>query len=132
MANVRTVTDPVGDAPMVSVTWARALAWRLRRHLLDPVGDGTVADVVGALGAVPTQRDVALAVNTRRTGSRPDDVTRALADGEIISTFAFRGAVHLLTPQDGGVYLALRASARMWELPSWQEYYGLAPADWPP
>src|SRR6185503_15705988 len=35
------------------------------------------------------------------------------------------------TPVDGGVYLALRASGRQWELPSWQETYGLRPADWP-
>src|SRR3954454_19247245 len=49
----------------------------------------------------------------------------------IIKTFAFRGATHLLTPEQGGAYLALRAASRMWELPSWQSYYGLAPGDWP-
>ncbi len=38
---------------------------------------------------------------------------------------------HLVTPEEGGIYLALRASGRQWELPSWQEAYGLAPADWP-
>src|SRR5262249_8976388 len=37
----------------------------------------------------------------------------------------------LLTPEEGGAYLALRAASKMWELPSWQEYYGLKPADWP-
>ena len=36
-----------------------------------------------------------------------------------------------MTPEDGGVYLALRAASRMWELPSWQSYYSLAPSDWP-
>ena len=36
-----------------------------------------------------------------------------------------------MTPEDGGAYLALRAAGRMWELPSWQSYYGLAPSDWP-
>ena len=46
-------------------------------------------------------------------------------------TFAFRGATHLMTPEDGGVYLALRAASRQWELKSWREYYGLAPSDWP-
>lgn len=46
-------------------------------------------------------------------------------------TFAFRGATHLMTPEDGGVYLALRAASRQWELKSWREYYGLAPTDWP-
>ena len=36
-----------------------------------------------------------------------------------------------MTPEDGGAYLALRASSRMWELPSWQSHYGLTPSDWP-
>jgi hypothetical protein len=36
-----------------------------------------------------------------------------------------------MTPEDAGTYLAIRAASRMWELPSWQEFYGLGPADWP-
>ena len=54
---------------MVALTWAGALAWRLRRHLLDPVGTGSVADVVGRLGAVPAWPDAAaeLAIGARRT-----------------------------------------------------------------
>jgi Protein of unknown function (DUF1006). len=51
--------------------------------------------------------------------------------GEVFKTYAFRGATHLLTPEEGGAYLALRASGRQWELRSWQETYGLAPGDWP-
>ena len=58
-------------------------------------------------------------------------VARALAEGRLIKTFAFRGATHLLTPEEGGVHLALRAVTRMWELPSWQSFYGLAPSEWP-
>jgi hypothetical protein len=49
----------------------------------------------------------------------------------VIIAFAFRGAMHYLSPEDGGVYLALRAAGRQWELPSWVEYYQLRPADWP-
>ena len=48
-----------------------------------------------------------------------------------MKAYLFRGATHYLTPQDAGGYLALRASSRMWELPSWVSYYGLAPEDWP-
>jgi len=117
----------------VSLTWSGALAWRLRRQLLDPVGTESVAGVVRRLGAVPAQSDAAteLAVRVRRVRSRPGEVARALAEGRIVKTFAFRGATHLLTPEEGGAYLALRAASRMWELPSWQKHYGLAPADWP-
>jgi len=118
----------------MSLTWPAALAWRMRRHLLEPIGTGSVADVVRRLGAVPAQHDAAteLAVRMRRQRSRPGDVAKALADGRIIKTFAFRGATHLMTPADGGAYLALRAASRMWELPSWQSHYGLTPADWTP
>ena len=39
----------------MSVDWSRALAWRMRRQLLDPVGTESVAGVVRRLGAVPAQ-----------------------------------------------------------------------------
>jgi hypothetical protein len=117
----------------VALTWKQALAWRLRRHLLDSVSAGSVAAVVGRLGAVPAYpaSTAEHTVARRRSGSRVGDVARALDAGEVFKTYAFRGATHLLTPEEGGAYLALRASGRQWELPSWQETYGLTPADWP-
>jgi hypothetical protein len=105
----------------------------MRQQLLDPVGTESVAGVVRRLGAVPAQHDAAaeLAVRVRRERSQSGEVAGALAEGAIIKTFAFRGATHLLTPEDGGAYLAVRAASRMWELPSWQSFYGLTPSDWP-
>ncbi|WP_110852795.1 DNA glycosylase AlkZ-like family protein [Georgenia satyanarayanai] len=117
----------------MSLTWAQALAWRLRRQLLDPVGAGTVDDVVGRLGAV-VAKDLGaaeLSVRLRLQHSQPGDLVAALADGRLVKTYAFRGATHLMTPEQAAVHLALRTASRMWELPSWQEYYGLAPEDWP-
>ena len=116
-----------------AITWSQALAWRMRQQLLDPVGTESVEGVVRRLGAIQAQLDSAaeLTVRTRRKQSRSGEVARALAEGRIIKTFAFRGATHLMTPEDGGVYLALRAASRMWELPSWQSYYSLTPSDWP-
>lgn len=121
------------SSPDVSVTWGQALAWRLERHLLDPVGSASVADVVRRLGAVLSMDEALaeLAVRTRRTRSRPGELATALADGEVIKAFAFRGSVHYLAPEDGGIYLALRSAGRQWELPSWVEYYRLKPSDWP-
>lgn len=117
----------------MGLTWEMALAWRLQRQLLDPAGTGSVEDVVERLGAVPAWPEAAveLAVGARRTGGRFGDAARALADGKVVKVFAFRGATHLMTPQDAGAYLAVRASSRMWDLPSWQTFYGLAPSDWP-
>ena len=116
-----------------SVTWAQALAWRLERQLLDPVGSGSVADVVRRLGAVPSMDESAaeLAVRVRRTTSREGELADALVDGEVVKAFAFRGAMHYLSPEEGGVWLALRAAGRQWELKSWVDYYRLRPEDWP-
>ncbi len=117
----------------MALTWAGALGWRLRRQLLDPVGTGSVAEVVERLGAVPAwpEATAELAIGARRADTEPGDVTRALAAGRVVNVYAFRGATHLMTPHDAGAYLALRAASRMWELPSWQSFYGLAPSDWP-
>ena len=115
------------------MTWAKALAWRLGRQLLDRSASVSVVDVVSRLGAVPAWPDLTaeLAVGARRATGRSGDVARALGSGELVKAFVFRGATHYLTPRDAGDYLALRASSKMWELPSWTSYYGLAPEDWP-
>ena len=117
----------------VSVTWAQALGWRLERHLLDPVGSEPVEVVVRRLGAVLSMDEslAELAVRTRRTSSRPGELARALADGRVIKSFAFRGSMHYLAPEDGGMYLALRSAGRQWERRSWVDYYHLAASDWP-
>jgi hypothetical protein len=116
-----------------SVTWSQALAWRLERHLLDPIGAESVAGVVRRLGAVLAMDEslAELAVRTRRRASRAGELGEALADGTVIKAFAFRGSMHYLSAEDGGIYLALRAAGRQWELPSWVEYYRLAPPEWP-
>ena len=117
----------------VRLTWPQALTWRMGQQMLDPVGSRSVEGVVGSLGAIQAQSDsaAALSIDTRRQRSRAGDLSRALADGRIIRTFAFRGATHYMTPEDAGIYLALRAASRMWELPSWQTFYALTPTDWP-
>ena len=123
----------MGSDSGISITWEQALGWRMERHLLDPVGSESVAGVVRRLGAVLSMDEslADLAVRTRRSTSRPGELARALADGKVIKAFAFRGSMHYLSPEEGGVYLALRTAGRQWELPSWVEYYRLGPADWP-
>jgi hypothetical protein len=107
----------------------QALAWRMRRHLLDPVGTQPVAGVVRRLCGVQAQvaSSAELAIRVRLTASRRGEVARALAAGRLVKTWAMRGALHLLTPEEGGAFLSLMASARTWERPSWQKYFGLTP-----
>lgn len=123
----------MGTSNEASVTWAQALAWRMQRQLLDPVGSESVGGVVRRLGAVLSMDEslAELAVRTRRTTSRPGELAAALAEGEVIKAFAFRGSMHYLSPEEGGIYLALRSAGRQWELPSWVEHYRLAASDWP-
>ena len=117
----------------MAISWGQALTWRMRRQLLEPVGSGSVADVVRRLGAVPSMDEslAELMVRARRTDSRPGELAQALVDGEVVKAFAFRGAMHYLSPEDGGAYLSIRCAGRQWELPSWVEFYELAPDDWP-
>src|SRR5881409_4086753 len=101
----------------------------MRRHYLDPVGERPVADVVRRLCGVQAQvASVAeLCVRVRRKTSKAGDVARALRDGRLIKTWAMRGTLHLITPEDGGAFLSLMASGRSWERPSWQAYFGVTP-----
>ena len=61
----------------------------------------------------------------------PARLAAALASGEVVNAFAFRGSMHYLSPEEGGIYLAIRSAGRQWELPSWVECYGLSAPDWP-
>jgi hypothetical protein len=113
----------------LEVTWPQALAWRMRRQLLDPTPRMPVDGVVRRLGAVQAQvaSSAELAVRVRRRGSRRGEVARALANGRLLKTWAMRGTLHLLTPEEGGAFLSLMAAGRSWERPSWQRYFGMTP-----
>ena len=116
----------------LKVTWRQALAWRMRRQLLDPVGRVPVAGVVRRLCGVQAQvaSSAELAIRVRRDASRPGEVGRALSEGRLIKTWAMRGTLHLLTPEDGGAFLSLIAAGRSWERPSWQRYFGMSTKHW--
>jgi len=116
----------------VAISWQQALAWRMQRHLLDPIGRLPVADVVGRLCGVQTQvaSFAELAIRVRRETSRQGEVDRALREGRLIKTWAMRGALHVLTPEDAGAFLSLMAAGRSWERPSWQRYFGMTPKRW--
>jgi hypothetical protein len=111
------------------ITWRQALAWRLERQLLEPVGELPVELVVDRLCGVQAQvaSSAELAVRVRRRESRRGEVADALADGRLIKTWAMRGTLHLLSPETGGTFLSLIAAGRSWERPSWQRYFGVTP-----
>jgi hypothetical protein len=103
------------------------LAWRLRRHLLYPLGTLAPHEVVERLCGVQAQvpSSAELAVRLRREGSRAGEVQAALREGRLIRTWAMRGALHLLEPRVGAAFLALIADAKPWARPSWVRYFGM-------
>ena len=104
----------------------------MERQLLEPVGRGSVVDVVRRLGGVQAQvaSSAELGVRVRRRSSRSGDVDRALAAGRLIKTWAMRGSLHLLTPDDGAALLALVADAQPWRKPAWDAYFHMDAARW--
>jgi hypothetical protein len=104
----------------------------MSRQLIEPVGTLPVHGVVRRLGGVQTQvaSTAELAVRMRRTSSRRGEVARALSDGRVIKTWAMRGTLHLLTPEDGGAFLSLIAAGRSWEKPSWEKYFRMKRQHW--
>jgi hypothetical protein len=112
-----------------SVSWSQALAWRLRRHGLDPVGVPAVEDIVRRLCGVQAQvpSSAEQAIRVRSTAVAAGDVDAALADGRLIRTWAMRGTLHLLEPESGAAVLAVIASGRSWERASWVRYFGMTP-----
>lgn len=118
--------------PGMTISSAQALAWRLdRQHLR--AGAASAVDVVRRLGAVPAwSGDAELAVRRRLADPVPGAVAAALAAGDLVRTFAFRGSSHLMAADEAGVFLRIRTASRQWALRSWQEHYDLRPEDWPP
>jgi hypothetical protein len=109
----------------------QALAWRLERQFV-LAGAGSVREVVRRLSAVPSWLgNPDHAVRRRLVEPARDALAEAVAKGELILSYTFRGSRQLMTAEDAGVYLAIRCANRQWELKSWQEYYELAPNDWP-
>lgn len=110
------------------LTWAQALSWRMERHLLgdraghDPVD--VVRQLCGVQAQVPSSAELVVRV---RSSAPTGSVDTLLADGELVRTWAMRGTLHLLAPDDAGTYLSLIAAGRPWEKPAWSKWFGLTP-----
>ncbi|MFX4273621.1 DNA glycosylase AlkZ-like family protein [Propionibacteriaceae bacterium Y1685] len=116
-----------------SISWPQALSWRLERQFLSPLGQATATEVIARLGAVLAMDATLaeLAVQTRQADPVRGELATAVDQGQVITVFAFRGAVHHLPAADAGDLLALRAAGRQWERKSWVEHYGLTAEMWP-
>ncbi len=115
----------------MALTWGKVLAWRMRRQLLDPRSTADVVEIVRRLCGVQAQvaSSAELAVAVRQVDPRPGEVDAALAGRVLMKTWAMRGTLHLLPPEEAGAYLTLIATVRTWERPSWQRASGATAKD---
>jgi hypothetical protein len=106
------------------LTWDQVLAWRLRRQYLEAPAPSPI-DVVRRLCGVQAQVVSAAetAVGVRLALDGPGAVAPAMQDRAVIKTWAMRGTLHLLPADVAGAYLALIASLKTWERPSWQKAF---------
>lgn len=115
----------------MTVDAGQALAWRLERQYLTG-GAASFVDVVRRLGALMTwSADPELSVGRRLQAPGAAGVARALRDGQLIRTWSFRGAVHVMEPSTANDFLVVRCAGRQWELRGWIDYYQLQPTEWP-
>ena len=56
-------------------------------------------------------------------------MSRALANGTLIKTWAMRGTLHLLNPEDAGNVPVAAGRRPLWEAPSWQKWFGVGPKE---
>lgn len=73
-----------------------------------------------------------LAVAARVPRSEPTGLARALEQGELIRTYAFRGGAYLLRPDDAAALHAVRTCTRVWETDRYQRQAGFSMQDWAP
>jgi hypothetical protein len=107
------------------LTWEQVLAWRMQRQWLSETSADSAVGIVRRLAGVQAQvaSSAVAAVALRQTKPQSGEVDRLLSEGSLMRTWAMRGTLHLLAPEDAGAYLALIAAARIWEKSSWQRAF---------
>ncbi|HSJ54058.1 MAG TPA: winged helix DNA-binding domain-containing protein [Anaerolineae bacterium] len=112
------------------LTWAQALAWRMRRqYLVERAPRGAVVDVVSRLcGAhAQLQSSAELTLWARVDGLEPGDVSPALWEERVlVKLWAMRGTLHLLPSAEYGLWQAALSTTRNYERPSWSRYFGVS------
>lgn len=116
------------------MTDAAALTWRLERHGLGTVSASSVIDAADRMIAVrgwPIEC-AELATAVRHTDSQSGDVDDALASGELIRSYAFRGGSYVFSPTVAATVLAVRTTSRAWEKVRFQRQGDFVLDDWEP
>lgn len=115
---------------MLKLTWARAAAWRARRHHLDRrARSGSLLAVASRLCGLHAQvmSCAELTAWARIDNLRRNAVQRALwQDRTLVKTWAMRGTLHLLPSEELPVWHAALAASRRYLKPKqWMTYLGI-------
>lgn len=101
----------------------------MERQLLAGMSKADAAAVVarlcGVQAQVPSSAELVIRVRSAAPAGTVDEL---VATGGLLRTWAMRGTLHLLTPDDGAAFLSLIAAARPWEKKAWANWFGLTPA----
>jgi hypothetical protein len=123
----------VAAASPASLTWASALAWRVRRHQL-----AERVQASGALGVVPVvcglhaqvMSSAELTLWARTDGLAREAVGQALwEDRALVKTWAMRGTLHLLPATEYPTWQAALGTYRHYLKPSWFKAFGVTEAE---
>ncbi|MFC6010316.1 winged helix DNA-binding domain-containing protein [Nocardia lasii] len=113
---------------MVSLGWDQVFAWRLRRQFVGSESGTSVVEVARRLVGVQAQVASAAQTAVAVRGARVGTVSDALGAGSLVKTWAMRGTLHAMVPEQAAAALSVIGSARTWEKPSWQKTFGASPA----
>ena len=93
----------------IELTWAQALAWRMRRHhLIERAKPAEMLDVVARIGGLHAQvmSSAELTLHARIDGLERDAVAKALwEDRTLVKLWAMRGTLHLLPASELDTWL---------------------------
>src|SRR6266700_6347114 len=115
---------------MLKLTWARAAAWRVRRHhLYQRAPAGSMFAVAGGICGLHAQvmSSALLTLWARVEDLDRTAVRRALwEDRTLVKTWAMRGTLHLLPADELRLWhAALSTSRRYLRAALWQKYFGI-------
>ncbi|GAB3689951.1 winged helix DNA-binding domain-containing protein [Actinocorallia lasiicapitis] len=109
---------------MEKLTWPQILAWRVARQYLAAPSPDPLA-VTRRLAGVQAQVASSAATGLAVRGASLDGAVGTT----LMKVWAMRGTLHLLPIDEASAYLALCATIRNWERPSWIKMSGATPAD---
>lgn len=119
---------------MEKLSWKQVHSWRLAQQFLQPrANHGQMHAVVTRLGGIQAQVMAAAeaALGMRVDGLTPEDVRLALwKERTLVKTWAMRGTLHLVTPDDLPLISAARSAFPIKRPPSYYTYHGVTPEEY--